>query len=395
MFVTATARRVPSVDGLPEGLRQLTAFFISFSCSSNFASSKEQQDNGETFVPVGKVKGQAVIGGNNTDQALLRFLESPEKRDKLLGFNPKNQASFEDDLLFSSEHKFSAVQLRLGQDLLSLLLPPNRQQLSQDVNTLPVSKHQIGDADVFNISPLPSPSHPSHTSQTAPLQARSLYGSITLVKGSPEELLPHCTQRYASDGSLATMNPLQHSRLLSEINDLSKSGWFTHLWLVLSPFNCNDYSPLPGKRLLALATCRCPIKEMKLSKESVLGENQEAAQAGRYRLPHNSLSLLGVIAVGDQPRVMCKRSLELAAKAGVQVVMVTGDRIATAVSVAKTIGLVQDDEKGGASLSKTNSALTDPNQPLESTLTSRISLGFLLSSDLAQMSDRQLEIVSC
>jgi magnesium-transporting ATPase (P-type) len=191
------------------------------------------------------------------------------------------------------------------------------------------------------------------------------------------------------------MNPLQHSRLLSEINDLSKSGWFTHLWLVLSPFNCNDYSPLPGKRLLALATCRCPIKEMKLSKESVLGENQEAAQAGRYRLPHNSLSLLGVIAVGDQPRVMCKRSLELAAKAGVQVVMVTGDRIATAVSVAKTIGLVQDDEKGGASLSKTNSALTDPNQPLESTLTSRISLGFLLSSDLAQMSDRQLEIVSC
>jgi magnesium-transporting ATPase (P-type) len=56
-------------------------------------------------------------------------------------------------------------------------------------------------------------------------------------------------------------------------------------------------------------------------------------------MPRN-LSLLGVVAVADRVRPSSRQAIATAHAAGIQVVMVTGDRVETAVAVARDIGLL-------------------------------------------------------
>jgi Ca2+-transporting ATPase len=60
--------------------------------------------------------------------------------------------------------------------------------------------------------------------------------------------------------------------------------------------------------------------------------------------PYSDLTFLGLAGLVDPPREEVCPALEAARKAGVEVVMVTGDQPVTARNVARAVGLVQEDE---------------------------------------------------
>eukprot|EP01112_Ceratiomyxa_fruticulosa_P022773 TRINITY_DN8456_c0_g1_i1.p1 TRINITY_DN8456_c0_g1~~TRINITY_DN8456_c0_g1_i1.p1 ORF type:complete len:930 (-),score=214.88 TRINITY_DN8456_c0_g1_i1:15-2804(-) len=133
---------------------------------------------------------------------------------------------------------------------------------------------------------------------------------ITAVKGAPEIILPKCSHYYNSKGVYSEMTKSKLERLVSEINTLSSNGI----------------------RVIAVAT----------SREKLHQDNE---------LPRE-LSLVGTIGVYDEIREESRKSIEVARAAGIQVVMITGDKKETAVNVAEQINLIKkgDSEKHGVVL---------------------------------------------
>ncbi len=58
----------------------------------------------------------------------------------------------------------------------------------------------------------------------------------------------------------------------------------------------------------------------------------------------NNLTFLGLIGIYDPPRPEAKEALRKAKQAGIRVVMVTGDNPLTALSIAKDVGLIEQNE---------------------------------------------------
>jgi P-type Ca2+ transporter type 2C len=60
--------------------------------------------------------------------------------------------------------------------------------------------------------------------------------------------------------------------------------------------------------------------------------------------PYDGLRMLGLVAFVDPPREDAALAIEAAHRAGIQVVMVTGDQALTARSIARAVSLIQDDD---------------------------------------------------
>ncbi|HLF33521.1 MAG TPA: calcium-translocating P-type ATPase, PMCA-type [Cyclobacteriaceae bacterium] len=121
--------------------------------------------------------------------------------------------------------------------------------------------------------------------------------SITLIKGAAEILIEGCEYYYAEDGSKQNITHL--AGLVDKLDQLAADG----------------------VRLIAIAISTEKIAESK-------------------NLPGNRI-LVGIIGIMDEIREESIFSIEEANHAGVQVVMITGDRRGTAVAIAKETGLLK------------------------------------------------------
>lgn len=119
---------------------------------------------------------------------------------------------------------------------------------------------------------------------------------LTLVKGAPELVLAGCTHYYAQDGSRQPLGSLD--RLDAEMSALAGRSM----------------------RLLALATT-------------------EVALDGSNTMP-GELTLVAVLGLRDELRPESRAAVRTAQAAGIQVVMVTGDRKETAEAIARDVGLL-------------------------------------------------------
>ncbi|MDH5474685.1 MAG: calcium-translocating P-type ATPase, PMCA-type [Cyclobacteriaceae bacterium] len=118
---------------------------------------------------------------------------------------------------------------------------------------------------------------------------------FTLVKGAPEVVLNDCEFYFDEQGKKL---PIQGSeKLLSKMDELADSGI----------------------RLIAIAVSMDKIKE-----DGVLPENRV---------------MLGVVGIADEIRKESKQAIMEVQNAGIQVVMITGDRQGTAESIAGDVGL--------------------------------------------------------
>ncbi len=122
--------------------------------------------------------------------------------------------------------------------------------------------------------------------------------NLTLIKGAPEKILQKCKYYYAPDGSKKKFD----GKVLNEkIDELANKAI----------------------RVLAVATA-----------DEML-ENDT--------LPDGEWTLVGVIGIRDEVRPESITAIKEVRGAGVQVVMITGDRKETAVAIAKDAGLLTDE----------------------------------------------------
>ncbi|MDR3342157.1 MAG: calcium-translocating P-type ATPase, PMCA-type [Treponema sp.] len=119
---------------------------------------------------------------------------------------------------------------------------------------------------------------------------------LSLIKGAPEKILARCTAYYNTEGekkALHAFDTLDHT-----INELAGRAI----------------------RVLALATCENDIKD--------------------GALPEGDWTLIGIVGIRDEVRPESVTAIAEVQNAGVQVVMITGDRKDTALAIAKEAGLL-------------------------------------------------------
>ncbi len=173
-----------------------------------------------------------VIGGNATDQALMRFLGE----SSYLNLQQDTQYDTGELQSFNSANKFSQVSI--------------------------------------------------------PKSGKVFY------KGAPERLLAKASRYLDADG---TIHPLDTDTLNSAINHYASCAM----------------------RVLAFGYSESPLVENTINEDVVL---------------------IGLVAIRDDVRAEAKAAIREVQDAGIQVVMITGDRLETAVAIAKDAGLIQSEE---------------------------------------------------
>ncbi len=121
--------------------------------------------------------------------------------------------------------------------------------------------------------------------------------ALSLVKGAPERILHRCKTRYDQEGNKQPF--CAEDQLIAKIDELANRAI----------------------RVLAFATA---------DREIVDGE-----------LPDGEFTLVGIVGIRDEVRPESVTAIAEVHNAGVQVVMITGDRKETAVAIAKEAGLLR------------------------------------------------------
>ena len=124
--------------------------------------------------------------------------------------------------------------------------------------------------------------------------------SLSLIKGAPEKVLSKCKTYYDVDGN---KKPLGNN--IEIINGKI------------------DQLASRAIRVLALATCDSPI----------VGES----------LPEGDWTLVGIVGIRDEVRPESITAIKKVKEAGIQVIMITGDRKDTAFAIAKDAGLIDSE----------------------------------------------------
>ncbi len=123
---------------------------------------------------------------------------------------------------------------------------------------------------------------------------------LYLIKGAPEKLVARCGYYWCPDGSRRLLDQDHKEALEKRMLELA------------------------GKAIRMLALCSCE------------GTKGEAGPDG-----NDLLTLVGVVAIRDEVRQEAIEAVAAVQNAGVQLVMITGDRKETAVAIAKDAGIIR------------------------------------------------------
>jgi len=126
-------------------------------------------------------------------------------------------------------------------------------------------------------------------------------GFVAYTKGAPESVIPHCKTQWHADGE----QPLPHAAILEAADAMAAQG------LRVLAFARRSLERLPGA-----------------SEQQVLASN---------------LSFLGLIGLIDPPRTEATAAVHDCLSAGITPVMITGDHPATALAIARRLGIVDAD----------------------------------------------------
>ena len=144
-------------------------------------------------------------------------------------------------------------------------------------------------------------------------QARIESQGKTFYKGAPEKLLAAATKYLDGEGTVRTID---EEALNKKIDALASKAM----------------------RVLAFGYSERPLKENTIQDDIVI---------------------IGLVGIRDDVRAEAKEAIEMVQNAGIQVVMITGDRLETAVAIAKDAGLLKSDSDRALSSAQLNEMSDD------------------------------------
>lgn len=150
--------------------------------------------------------------------------------------------------------------------------------------------------NVAQISSIPFNSANKYSATSVEIEGQQ---NVTLIKGAPEKIIEKCTTYYDESGKAVALT--NRGAIEERINELAARAI----------------------RVLALA----------VSKENIKDD----------ALPEGEWTLVGIIGIRDEVRPESAVAIKEVQEAGVQVVMITGDRKDTAVAIAKEAGIIQNE----------------------------------------------------
>jgi len=136
--------------------------------------------------------------------------------------------------------------------------------------------------------------------------------NCTLVKGAPDILLDKCSTYYTKDGEQAPLASAEHKKLNARM----------------------DFYAGKAMRVIAITTS---------SKEIIPVESTACAVHNQGILTLGDMVFVGLVAIRDDIKQSSKEAFRLMSEAGVQVVMITGDRKETAHAIAHDMGMLSPD----------------------------------------------------
>ncbi|CAG0882368.1 unnamed protein product [Cyprideis torosa] len=154
----------------------------------------------------------------------------------------------------------------------------------------------------------------SMSSYCSPMKPSKLgTGPKMFVKGAPEGVLERCTHVRVGSTKMP-MTPTLKNKIL-ELAGVYGTGRDT-------------------LRCLGLATCDNPMRP----------EDMDLADATKFYKYEVNLTFVGVVGMLDPPRKEVRDSIEECRKAGIRVIVITGDNKLTAEAICRRIGVFGEDE---------------------------------------------------
>ncbi|KFW63805.1 Sarcoplasmic/endoplasmic reticulum calcium ATPase 3, partial [Pygoscelis adeliae] len=148
-----------------------------------------------------------------------------------------------------------------------------------------------------------TPTSPGHNSA----------GSKMFVKGAPESVIERCTHIRVGTARVPLTAPVRE-KILARIRDWGMG--------------------IDTLRCLALATHDAPVRR----------ETMQLHDSAAFIHYETNLTFVGCVGMLDPPRKEVTSSIEMCRKAGIRVIMITGDNKGTAVAICRRIGIFSESE---------------------------------------------------
>ena len=148
--------------------------------------------------------------------------------------------------------------------------------------------------------------------------------ALVLMKGAPERVVSKC--------STISMN--QSEQVMDDSWKLAFS-------------DANDYFASKGERVLGFAQLiiHRELVQKQIEREEQGNSGDSKSEEITYTFPLEGFTFIGMTALSDPPKVGVFEAIQKCKRAGIQVVMVTGDHPATAKAIAKQVGILDQDAK--------------------------------------------------
>jgi Ca2+-transporting ATPase len=154
-------------------------------------------------------------------------------------------------------------------------------------------------------------------------------GSRLLVKGAPNLLIERCTHVKFRDGTVSKMTgPIRRS-IEEKLSEMA-SRPLRCLALAVKDFNELDPS----------------LQEFAPTEEGDMAKHPLLSDPSNYKNIESGLTLVGVVGIKDPARPEVADSIKECTRAGIRVIMITGDAKDTAVAIARDVNIFPPKDSG-------------------------------------------------
>ena len=154
-------------------------------------------------------------------------------------------------------------------------------------------------------------------------------GNRLLVKGAPNLLLQRCTHVKTRSGAVVRLSGELKRSIEQKVSEMAAR-----------PLRCLALAVKDNDNLESSLRRFAPESEGDVAKHPLLSKPEN------YKNIESGLTLVGITGIKDPARPEVADSINLCTKAGIRVMMITGDAKDTAVAIARDVNIFPPEEKG-------------------------------------------------